>query len=413
MYFFLFVVVNKKKRVRKTPVYLDHAATTPLDLQVFRTMRPFFSDGCANPSALYGAAVAAREAIERARAVVAEFLHTQPETIVFTRGGTESCNLALLGLARAYTRTQTHSGRHIITSSIEHHAVLEPIRALEKDGWSVTYLPVDAHGLVSVSAVQKALRPDTAIVSIMYANNEIGSIQPVAEIGKVILQWRKTHKTQIPFFHTDACQAAGYLAMNVEQLHADLLSFNGSKIYGPQGAGALYVRRGAPVEPLVYGGGQEVGLRSGTEDVATVVGLGKAVEIVMKELESREDVRLLRDYLWREIHTRIPDAVLNGPALNSPHRLPNNLHVSFLGCDAEALILYLDAAGVSVSAGAACGAQRDESSHVLAACGIASERARSSIRFTLGRTTTRSEIRRVASVLPPLVERVRAMGRIS
>lgn len=427
---------NKKKR----RIYLDSAAATPLDRRVFAGMRRYLLGQYENPSALYAGGVSARNAVESARKTVADFLGTQPDTIFFTGGGTEANNLAVLGTAQIFKK------KHIMTTAIEHHSVLEPIRKLEREGWRVTYLPVDRDGMVSVQDFKKALRKETVLVSIMYANNEVGSIQHIPEIGREILRWRKNferHSGFYPLFHVDACQAAAYLPMKVDALHVDLLTFNGSKIYGPKGLGVLYKRRGVEIEPMLYGGGQERGLRSGTENVPAIVGVAKAVEVIGKDREKAyAKIERLKDYFWGEIQKSIKDVKLNGPTIDlSPYqgelegvlsklsdgffgrpplvggvtmnRLPNNLNISFTGCDAEALILYLDAKGIACSAGSACAADSPEPSHVLAACGYSDDRVKSSIRFTLGRQTTKRDIDAVMNVLPGMVERVRKMDHIT
>lgn len=398
--------------MRKKQIYLDHAAATPMDADVFKKMKPYFSDRFENPSGLYAGAVAARHAIDESRGVIAEFLHTTPDTVIFTSGGTESCNIAVFGVGNREQAVGSRVFKHIITTQIEHKAVLEPIRELENRGCKVTYLPVDANGIVSVTDVKKALRDDTVLVFIMYANNEIGSIQPIADIGREILKWRKEKKTAFPYFHTDACQATQFLPMSVEALHVDLLSFNGSKIYGPKGAGVLYKRRGVPLKPLMYGGGQEFGLRSGTEDVPSIVGLGKAVENITNIQYSIFNIQSLRDHLWNEIKKSISNTILNGPPIDSEYRLPNNLNVSFLGAESEALILYLDAAGIAVSSGSACDAGSGDMSHVLEACGYNKARVRSSLRFTLGKETMEEDIQYILDVLPGIVAKVRGMSII-
>ena len=392
--------------MKKGTIYLDHAAATPLDAAVFAAMKPFLTEHFANPSALYDSSVFAKSAIEHARKTVATFVHTTPDTIVFTHGGTHSINVALFGAALAHRQT----GKHIVTSQVEHHAVLNTLRQLEKEGFDITYLPVDEHGFVSVDAVKMAIRPDTILVSIMYANNEIGTIEPIAEIGKMILRYRKEHKSIYPLFHTDACQAAGYLDMSVERLHVDLLSFNGSKIYGPKSAGVLFKRREVDIEPIMFGGGQEFGYSPGTEDVAGIVGLGEAVlQINDKQLTTNKQILKLRNYLWAGIQDKIENVALNGPSLEN-QRLVNNLNVSFLGAESEAIILYLDAAGIAVSSGSACTTDSDELSHVLTACGYDEARMKSSIRFTLGKDTTEKEIKKVLNVLPGVIVKVRKMN---
>ena len=393
-----------RKRKTQQSVYLDHAAGTPLDAAVFQAMKPYLTEHVANPSALYRGAVQAKQTIEQARKTIASFLHATDDSVIFSRGGTQSINMALLGAARSHRSL----GNHIVTTQVEHHAVLHTLAQLEKEGFEVTYLPVDESGAVSAKQVQEALRHDTILVSVMYANNEIGTIEPIAEIGKMILQRRKKEKTPYPLFHTDACQAAGSLDMSVERLHVDLLSFNGSKIYGPKGVGVLYKRRGVEVDPTLFGGGQEFGFSPGTEDVAGIVGLGTAVSLI-SETKSENTIAALRDLLWKEIQTTIEDTVLNGPA-REDERLHNNLNVSFLGADAEAIILYLDAKGIQVSSGSACTTDSDELSHVLTACGYDEARMMSSIRFSLGKGTTQNDIEHVLKALSEVVQKVRSMN---
>ncbi len=385
---------------RNKTVYLDHAAGTPLDPAVFAAMKPFLTDLYANPSALYGPAVEAQNAVEYSRKIVAKFLSATDDSIIFTRGGTQSINIALLGIALKHQS----NGKHIITTSVEHHAVFNTLNQLEKEGFEITYLPVDEFGFVSADDVKDAIREDTILVSVMYANNEIGTIEPIAEIGRMILQQRKKTKLQFPYFHTDACQAAGTLDMSVERLHVDLLSFNGSKIYGPKGVGVLYKRRGLELEPVLFGGGQEFGFSPGTEDVAGIVGLSAAVLI-----NETNKIDELRNYLWERIQSNIEYVVLNGPGLDES-RLANNLNVSFLGAESEAVILYLDAKGIYVSSGSACTTDSDDVSHVLKACGYNNERMKSSIRFSLGKDTTKKDLEHVLKVLPEIIRKVRSMN---
>ncbi len=401
-----------KKPQKNRFVYLDYAAATPLDQRVLSAMRPFLGWGFANPSGLSAASVRVRRAIDTARESLGSVMGTPPDMIIFTSGGTESCNLAILG-------TAVSSYGHIITTCIEHPAVLEPIRQLEKKGWTVTYLPVDEYGRVKVDDVQKAIQKNTVLVSIMYANNEIGTIQPIAEIGREILKWRKRHKTPYPYFHTDACQAAGYLDLFVDRLHVDLLSANGSKVYGPKGIGMLYKRRGVPIEPMISGGGQEFGLRSGTENVAGIIGLAEALKLVTKKQATAlggvpsaggktRNLKLgnLRDYFGREIQKKIPEIKFNGHPVD---RLPNHLSVTFRGVEAEALVLYLDAYGIVAASGAACASVLDETSHVLRACGMSEKDARSTVRFTLGRQTKKEDIAYVMRYLPGVVKELRGL----
>lgn len=397
-------------------VYLDYASAMPLEPEIYTAMRPWLTKKFANPSALYASAVEARGAVEAARQKVADVLFTQPETIVFTGSGTESTNLALLGVGRS-PKSIVRSPKHLITTRIEHHSVLQPIRQLEKDGWRVTYLPVDREGKIDLDDFRKTLGKETLLVSIQYANNEIGAIQPLADIGREILKWRKARGTPYPYFHTDACQAAAYLELNVEKLHVDLMSLNGSKIYGPKGVGILYKRRGVAIEPLMYGGGQEFGLRPGTENVAGIVGLAEALDLTcnLKHVTCNK-VAKLRNYFWKKLQERITGCTLNGPMIRNLkfktenlkfNRLPNNLNISFKDVDAEALILYLDAAGIQCSSQSACSTDSDEVSHVLLACGLSAEEAKISVRFTLGRETRKKDIDYVMARLPDIVKKIR------
>jgi len=327
--------------------------------------------------------------------------------VLFTSGGTESDNLALLGFARANQK----KGRHIITTAIEHHAVLGPAKQLEKEGFEITYLEPSEGGFVSTEQVKQALREDTILVSVIYANNEIGTIQPIAEIGNVVQKFRQKNEKDFPVMHTDACQATSYLPLDHKVLHVDMMTINGSKMYGPKGVGVLTVRRGLRIEPLVFGGSQERGRRAGTENVAGIVGLGKALELSQKK-QHTEGVRqqVLRDCLVKEIFETIPHTVLNGAREN---RLPNNANISFLGIEGEAVLLYLDHAGVAVSTGSACSSQSLNPSHVITALGYNHERAHSSIRFTLGKSTTKKEIDYVLQVLPEIVEKLRSLSPIT
>jgi len=386
-------------------IYLDNAATTHLDARVKKAMAPYMGPVFGNPSSFHSMGKEADNAIEEARKSVTNNLNCRPHEIVFCSGGTESDNLAILGAARA----NREAGDHIMTTKIEHHAVLEPFHHLEKEeDFKVSYIGVGKNGIVNPKEIEKALTKKTILVSVMMANNEIGTIQPIAEIGKIILKWRKKNKTKYPLFHTDACQAAGALELNVEKLHVDLLTLNGSKIYGPKGVGVLYVRNFTKVAPLVFGGGQERGLRPGTENVAGIVGLAKAFELAQKEKE-KESKRLikLRDYFIASILKKVPDSCLNGDA---KLRLPNNINISFLNVEGEAMILYLDAKGIYVSSGSACTSRTLDPSHVLLAAGVPAEAAHASVRFTLGKKTTKADLDYVLRVLPLLVKKLREMS---
>jgi len=388
-------------------VYLDHAATTPLDPRVLKKMQPYFSDIFANPSSFHSPGLRAKEAVDEARKSIAVQLNAHADELVFCSGGTESDNLAILGTIRA-NRAKV---KHVVTTAVEHHAVLEPLRHLERTGEiELTVLPVDKTGMVSVDDFETALRPETVLASVMYANNEIGTIQPIADIGRAILKWRKANKTPFPYFHSDACQAAGALALDVEKLHVDLFSLNGSKIYGPKGIGLLFVRRGVGIEPLVRGGGQERGLRSGTENVPGIVGLAAALEIAQAEKE-KENARLtqLRDKLV-EGFIKIPKTRLNG---HPTERLPNNVNVSFMDIEGEAAVLYLDAQGIYCSTGSACASSSLDPSHVILATGVSYEAAHGSLRFTLGRSTKPADIDYVLKTIPGIVQKLRHMSPVN
>jgi cysteine desulfurase len=397
-------------------IYLDHAAATPLDPRVFAAMRPFFDKEFGNASSIHALGRRAKEAAEEGRKQISQILGAQADEIIFTGSATEANNLAILGCAWA----RKNLGNHLIVSSIEHASLMEPCEQLAKEGFKITYLPVDKFGLVNPERVKKAITDKTILVSVMYANNEVGTIEPVAEIGRLISHLNKERAVKLPspriYFHTDAVQAANYLELNVNRLHADLLTLNASKIYGPKGAGLLYKKRGLKIKPLIWGGGQERGWRGGTENVAAIVGLAAALRLVQASRE-KEATRLrgLRDYFWQGLK-RLPlpqgeragvrawDLKLNG---HPEFRLPNNLHISLPGIDGEALLIYLDEAGVQCSTGAACSLIEESSSRVLKAIGVPKEQIQSSLRFTLGRSTTKREIDQVLKILPAIIDKNR------
>ena len=399
---------NKKK---KSFVYLDHAATTYIDERVKQAMEPFWIKEFTNPSSLYAPALKVKGFLSEARKKVAKILQALPDNIIFTSGGTESNNLAIFGIARKYQ----NQGKHIVTSKIEHQAVLRCCEQLEKEGFTVTYLEPDSEGFISPKKVLSAITPETILVTIMYANNEIGTIEPIVEIGKEILKWRKEKNTVFPYFHTDACQAAGALELAVEKLHVDLLTFNGSKIYGPKGVGVLYKRRGVEIQPLFFGGGQEMGQRSGTENISGIIGLTKALELV-QDNRLAENKRLfnLRNYFWEQVQTKINKVKLNGPKLEDELlRLPNNLNFSILDVEGEALLLYLDNYGICCSTGSACTSASLEPSHVLSACGLPYEYSHGSLRFSLGHCNTKADIDYVMKYLPEIVEKLRKISPVN
>ena len=389
-------------------IYLDHAATTYVDPRVLEAMQPYFAVEYGNPSSLYRLGRRTKDVIDDARTRIAKILHSKADEIIFTGSGTESDNLGILGVARAYQ----NFGKHIIISAIEHHAVLHATDALKKEGFEITEISVGEDGIVNPEDVKKVLRPDTILISIMYANNEIGTIQPIHEIGEIIKEFRnqKVQNKNFPYFHTDACQAAGALNMDVNYLGVDLLTFNGSKIYGPKGVGALFVKQTVRLQPILYGGGQEKGFRSGTENVPFIIGLAKALEIAHSDREG-ENKRLseLRDYFIAEVMKKIPKVVLNG---HPTKRLPNNINVSFLDVEGEAVLLYLDNEGICVSTGSACTSTTLDPSHVILALGVPYEYAHGSIRFTLGRNTTKEGLDYVLETLPDVIQKLRDISPV-
>lgn len=400
-----------QKPENKKLVYLDHAATTYVDEQVKAVMDPYYTDKFANPSGLYNIGREVNGAMNDARRKVAEILHAMPDTIIFTGGGTESDNLAVFGTAYKHQE----KGKHIISVKTEHHAVLHPLERLEKEGFEITYLNVNEQGQIDLKELKKAIRKDTILISIMYANNEIGTVHPIADIGREILKWRKENNTVYPYFHSDACQAAGVLELDVEKLHVDLMTINGSKMYGPKGVGVLYKRRGINLEPMIIGGGQEMGLRAGTENVPGIVGLAKALELAQEKKE-KENKRLigLRKYFWDSLEKNIDKIRLNGPELGDESiRLPNNLNVTFLDIEGEAMLLYLDEYGIVTSTGSACTSGSLDASHVLTSCGMPYEYAHGSLRFTLGKCNTKEDVDYVIKYLPGIVEKLREISPVN
>lgn len=382
----------------KNRIYLDHAATTPVSAGAMAAMLPFFSENWGNPSAVYGTGREARKAVEAARKKVAAAIGAKPEEISFTSGGSESDNQAIKGAAFA----MKDKGRHIITSAVEHHAVLNACAWLEKQGFSVTRIVPDREGRIDPERVRESIRRDTVLISIMTANNEIGTIEPVEEIGA-------TARERGILFHTDAVQAAGMMPLDVNRLNADLLSLSAHKFYGPKGAGALYIRKGTRLDSLIHGGEQERGLRAGTENLPGIVGMGAAIEEAVSRLrENAEQIRRLRDMLTEGILSGIPDVRLNGPREG---RLPNNCSFVFDRIDGEALLLRLDLEGIAASGGSACTAGSRESSHVLRAVGLSEREAKGSLRMTVGIGNTEDEIRETVGITEEIVKDLRAMYR--
>jgi cysteine desulfurase len=391
----------KQKRI-----YFDHAATTYLDDRVKKAMDPYWSKNFGNPSSLYKEGLDARIAVDNARKKVAGLLNAGFDEIVFTNGGTESDNMAVFGTVR----NNKHFGNHIITTMIEHHAVLESFERLEKEGFRATYVKPDKYGIIDPKEIERAITPETIFVSVMYANNEVGTVQSIAEISRVIAEKEKEMKHRI-YFHTDACQAAGYLDMNIKDLGVDLLTLNGSKLYGPKAVGVLYIKRGVKLEPIIYGGGQENGLRSGTENVPGVIGLATALELAQKDRQ-KESERLikLRDYLIKNILKNTPKSFLNG---HPTKRLPNNVNVSILDIEGEAMILKLDYEGIAVSTGSACTSRSLEPSHVLRAMGLPYEAAHGSLRISLGKKSTKAEADYLLKVLPRIVKELKELSPLN
>jgi cysteine desulfurase len=389
-------------------VYLDYNATTPVEPQVLDAMLPYFSADFANASSIHTPGQRARAAVETAREQVAALIGARPQEIVFTSGGTESDNHAIFGVLNSHVAQPilaVHSSpprpAHIITTSTEHEAVLNACQALEKQGVSVTYLPVDREGLIDPESVRRVIRPETALIAVMHANNELGTIQPLEEIGRIA----KKHKI---YFHTDAVQSAGKTPINVNALNVDLLSLSGHKLYAPKGVGALYVRSGTRLRQLLYGGHHQHGFRPGTENVAGIVGLGKAAEIARRSLASdAQQVSMLRDKLECGLVERVHQVRVNG---GSAPRTPNTTNVMFAGIEGEALVIALDLKGLACSVGAACSSGAVEPSHVLTAIGLSQEEAKSSLRFSLGRHSTESEIAFALEVIPTAVAQLRALS---
>ncbi len=381
----------------KKKIYLDYAATTPTDPRVVKAMLPYFTKSFGNPSSIHSFGQEGKRAIEEARDKVANLIGAESEEIVFTSGGTEADNFALKGVAFANEK----KGNHIITTAIEHHAVIEACKFLEKRGFKVIYLPVDRDGLVNPEDVKKSITDKTILISVMHANNEIGTIEPIVEVGK-IAQEREI------YFHTDAVQTTGHLPLDVDELNVDLLSMSSHKLYGPKGVGALYIRKGTRVISFMHGGEQERRRRASTENVPGIVGLGKAVEIAKEEMnEEAKHLTSLRDRLINGILERIREVRLNG---HPTQRLPNNVNVSIEFVEGESMLLNLDLAGVAASTGSACSSSSLEPSHVLLAIGLSPEIAHGSLRFTLGRGTNEEDINYVLEILPKIVTKLRSMS---
>lgn len=382
-------------------IYLDYNATTPVDRAVFDAMTPFFVDTFGNAGSIHSAGQRARSAVDSARESVATLIGAKSSEIVFTSGGTEADNLAILGTLEIASQANPAARQHIVTSTIEHHAVLNTCQELEKHSVDVTYVPVNSQGLVDPADVRRALRPETVLITVMHANNELGTVQPIEEIGRIA-------KEASVRFHCDAVQSAGKVPLDVNRLGVDLLSISAHKIYGPKGTGVLFVRTGVSIEPLFHGGHAERDRRPGTENVPGIVGMGKAAEFARDQLAADSDrVRALRDRLEKSLLEKIPASHANG---DRNHRAPNTLNISFPGAGAEALVIALDLQGIECSSGAACSSGSVEPSHVLTAIGLSDDEARSSIRISLGRPTTAAEIDEAIRVISSVVDRLRALS---
>jgi cysteine desulfurase len=376
-------------------IYLDNAASTPVHEQVLHEMIPFLQDQFGNPSSIHRYGRFAQRAIQNARKQIAHLINSEPNEILLTSGGTESNNTALFGLAHAA------KGNHIITSSIEHEAILEPCKKLEKEGFEITYIPVDDSGLVNSKDIEKSITPETCLVSIMFANNEVGTIQPIQEISKIC------HDKQI-VFHTDAVQAVGKVKLDVKELGIDMLSISSHKINGPKGVGALYIKKGIEIIPFIFGGGQENGMRSGTENVASIVGFGKACQLAHENMKQNIlHLQNIRNNLIVKVMKEIPLVTLNG---HSDQRIANNAHFTFLGVNGEDLIIKLDENGIAASTGSACSVRVQKESHVLKAMGFSHDQIAGSLRLTVGISNTDLEIEKTVEILKKVVKELRAFS---
>ncbi len=381
-------------------VYLDYSATTPTDPRVVEEMIPYFTEHFGNPSSIYSTGLEAKDAIEHAREQLAHLINAEPKELIFTSGGTESDNWALIATAR---RLQ-HKGKHIITSAIEHHAILHSCEYLAKEGFDITYVGVDHDGLVDPAEVEAAIRPDTILISIMYVNNEVGSVQPITEIGAIA----KKHGV---LFHTDAVQALGNVPIDVKTMNIDMMSMSSHKIYGPKGIGAIYIRSGVNLPTYIHGGAQERKKRAGTENVPGIVGFGKAAELACQNFNTHvAHVSKLRDHFVDRVLNEIPYTYFNG---SKDHRHPGNANITFEYVEGESILLYLDFAGVSCSSGSACSSRSLQPSHVLTAMGIPVELIHGSIRFTFGNPTTMEDVDYTVDKLKGIIEKLRGISSIS
>lgn len=395
----------KNKQNKK--IYLDHSASTTINNSVLQKMLPYFSNKYGNASSMHQSGRSANKVIKDCKNKIAQILDCESNEIIFTGSGTESDNMAMLGLSRAYK----NYGNHIIISEIEHKAVLESAKILEKEGFEISVLPVDHDGIIKFDELRRMINERTILISIMYANNEIGTIQPISDISNLIQEFRNKNGTQFPFFHTDACQAAGYLDIKTKNLGVDLMTLNGSKIYGPKGIGILFKKENIRIKPIIVGGEQENNLRAGTESIPLIVGFTKALEISDKTRD-KESKRLgfIRDYFISQLKSKIPDLIING---HRTLRLPNNVHISIPDIEGESILLMLDQYGIEASTGSACSAYDLKPSHVLLAIGQTPEFAHGSIRFSLGRENKKSDVDYVVSIFPKIVALLKSISSLT
>ncbi len=395
------------KRNPVTKIYLDYSATTPTDSAVLKRMIPYFDNKYGNPSSMHTSGRLANQVIRNCKTRISQVLNCSPSEIIFTGSGTESDNLALIGIARAYR----NYGNHIIISTIEHKAVLEATSLLKNEGFDISFVTVDKDGLVNLEELKKLINDKTILISIMYANNEIGTIQPIRKISDLISEYRNKRSSEFPFFHTDACQAGGYLEINAKNLGVDLMTLNSSKIYGPKGIGILFKKESIRIKPIIVGGEQENNIRAGTESLPLMVGLTEAL-IMSDKIRHKESERLgfLRDYFISKLKAKIPELIVNGHRVL---RLPNNVHISIPNIEGESMLLMMDKYGIEASTGSACSSYDLKPSHVLLAIGQTAEFAHGSIRFSMGRKTKKKDIDYVLSIFPNIVSRLKSISSLT
>ena len=405
-----FYTCSLRSQIKMARIYLDYAATTPVDGEVIKKMLPYFSENFGNASSLHGFGQEAAEAVSEARKSVANFFNAELEEIIFTSGATESNNLAIKGVLRSFQNKNPKIKPHIITTAFEHHCVLDTCKNLEKEGKiEVTYISINSDGIVKLKDIEKAIKPNTILVSVMYVNNEIGTVQPIAEIGKLLKKYNSKLQNTVRkiLFHADATQAVNYFDCNVKKLGVDLLSMSAHKIYGPKGVGMLFVKKGTRIKQIQDGGAQEFALRAGTLNVSGIVGLGEAIKKVKSQKSKVKNIVSLRDYLIEKVLKEIPQTILNG---SRKKRSPNNVNFSFASVEGESLLLYLDAEGIACSTGSACSSGSLSPSHVLLALGLKPEEAHGSLRVSLGKYTTKKELEIFIVKLKNILEKLRKVS---